>query len=190
MKYSFTLHRGAEREKLVLESRAGESDRHIALKLLAYLLFREETGGPPLRIEQGVGQRHKPDLVATEPGTDRVLLWVDCGQIETQRLARIVERNPRARVFIVKSTDREALLYARAAVRRLTAAAISERRAVVTFVSFAGEFLSDFLHRLRGTNTLTVIAQDAERLTFLLNGEALTAEVTRLPADCVQAADS
>jgi hypothetical protein len=66
VKYTFTCVTGGDngggREKIVLQSRAGESDRHIALKILAYLLYRDDTGGLPLQIEQGVGQRHKPDL--------------------------------------------------------------------------------------------------------------------------------
>ncbi len=105
----------ARREKLILESRAGESDRHIALKALAYVLFRDRTGGLPLRVEQGVGQRHKPDLVATEPDLPHpVRLWIDCGAIEPRRLACIIAANPAARIVVVKPTRAEAAGYARA----------------------------------------------------------------------------
>ena len=33
-----------------------------------------------------VGQRHKPDLVAIDSTTGQVRLWIDYGQIETDRL--------------------------------------------------------------------------------------------------------
>jgi len=79
MKYTFSTPGGGG-PKIVLQSRPGESDRHIALKILAYLLFRDDAGGLPLQIEQGVGQRHKPDLVAADLETGRVLLWIDCGR--------------------------------------------------------------------------------------------------------------
>jgi hypothetical protein len=48
-----------------------------------------------------------------------VTLWIDCGQIEVKRLARIAAANPAARVIVVKATGSEAALYARAAARLL-----------------------------------------------------------------------
>jgi uncharacterized protein YaeQ len=161
--------------KIVLESRASESDRHIALKILAYLLFKDETGGAPLRIEQGVGQRHKPDLVATDEETGRVLLWIDCGQIEGKRLGRIVEKNPGARIVVVKATGNEATLYARAVARFLP----ERSAAIVTFVGFDDGFLPEFLSRLRGRNDIA-LARNGDDLEIVMNGERLMTRLQRL----------
>jgi hypothetical protein len=167
LKYTFTLtEEGKEREKTVLESRAGESDRHIALKILAYLLFREEAAPLPLCIEPRVGQRHRPDLVATDPETDRVLLWIDCGAIETKRLGRIAAANPSAQIVVVKPTEGEAQLYARAARRFLPRE--PERRAAIRFLGFEEGFLPGFLTSLCGTNNLSLFRRE-EGATFILN---------------------
>ena len=165
MKYTFSIEGDG---KLVLESRAGESSRHIALKILAYLLFRNDTNGLPLRIEQGVGQRHKPDLVATDPDTGNVVLWIDCGQIEVKRLGRIVAANPGARVVVVKATGSEAALYARAATRHLPA---TRRMAAVTYLGFDEDFLSALLHHLRGTNDIALSREGGSAAEVRLNGE-------------------
>lgn len=182
MKYTFTITtpdtegNGARlREKIVLESRAGESPRHIALKILAYVLFKGEADPLPLRIEQGVGQRHKPDLVASDPETGSVLLWVDCGQIEVQRLGRIVAQNRRAQVVVVKTTENEVRHYARAAAKFLPEA--SERRAALRFVGFGEEFLPTFLTHMRGTNDLAA-SREPDTLSVEINGIALTTRLT------------
>jgi uncharacterized protein YaeQ len=181
MKYTFTILRSDDkeadsskpaREKIVLESRSSESDRHIALKVLAYLCFRDTVMPLSLRIEQAVGQRHKPDLVSLEPETGRVRLWIDCGQIEPKRLGRIVAANPTAEIIVVKATDREARLYARAA-----ASAVPEgERSRVRFLGFEEGFLRDVLDELRGANTLEA-AIVADRLRLTINGRALVTDL-------------
>lgn len=180
MKFTFTLldpDAPAAREKIVLESRAGESPRHIALKVLAYALFRGEAGGLPLRIEQGVGQRHKPDLVATDPETGRVRLWIDCGQIETKRLGRIASVNHDARIVVLKPTAGEALAYGRAALRYLPPLGRPGAARSVTFAGFDEPFLPAFLDALRGANTLVVARREdggapGDLFCVSLNGEA------------------
>lgn len=184
MKYTFTLTDLARpkedgktaREKIVLESRTGESARHIALKILAYVLFKDAAGGLPLRIEQGVGQRHKPDLVAVEKETGAVRLWIDCGQIETKRLGRIAAQNTRARIVVVKATVGEARSYARAAARFLPTD--PERRVLVSFLGFGEDFLANFLAELRGANEFAYIAETSD-LNVTLNGAALFTTLDR-----------
>lgn len=181
VKYTFTLTEvGWEREKIILESGSGESTRHIALKVLAYLLFRHEIESLPLQIERRVGQRHKPDLVAQDPERGAIQLWVDCGQIETERLGRIARRNPQARIVIVKPTETEARLYAIAARKDLPEE--PERRALIRFVGFAPDFLVGFLQPLRGTNDLAFLREvttdrTEETVRVTLNGEAFTTKI-------------
>lgn len=191
MKYTFTLSghkpetgdvQTISREKIVLESRTGESDRHIALKILAYVLFSRETAPLPLHIEQGVQQRHKPDLVALDPENNgRVLWWIDCGQIETKRLGRIVRANRFARVLVVKPTDREAIFYARAALPFLPSETTERER--TEFAGFGPEFIADFLAVLRGANTLHVAALDGDALRVTLNQTELSTPLTRFSAN-------
>lgn len=188
VKYSFTLRQEKntlERAKLVLESRAGESPRHIALKILAYLLFHREADPLSLRIEQSVGQRHKPDLVATETETGSVRLWIDCGQIEVQRLGRIVAQNRQARIIVVKAGANEARLYARAAAKFLPEA--PERRAAIRFVGFDEAFLPLFLAELRGANDLH-FAEEAATLRVTLNGVTLATALTVFTGDAISPA--
>ena len=166
MKYTLTITEKGEREKLVLESR-GDLPRHVMLKLLAYILFRERG---ELAIEQRVGQRHKPDLVIQDALTGQVALWIDCGQIETDRLGRIVAKNRHAEVFVVKATEREAERYAEVAHRDL------EREASV--LGFDEGFVAGLVEALRGTNTLAVERTD-HALALVLNGEQLTSQVAR-----------
>ncbi len=194
MKYTFTLsgHKAdpsetsdaqtSSREKIVLESRTGESDRHIALKILAYVLFARETAPLPLHIEQGVQQRHKPDLVALDTENNgRVSWWIDCGQIETKRLGRIVRANRVARVIVVKPTDREAVFYARAALPFLPTETTERER--TTFLGFGPDFIADFLDALRGVNTLHVAARGDDTLRVTLNQTELTTPLTRFSAN-------
>ena len=161
-------------EKRVLESRAGESDRHIALKILAYLLFRERALPLPLLVEQAVGQRHKPDLAAID-AEGAVCLWIDCGQIEPKRLARIVQSNPDACILVVKPTAEEARLYAQAAARALPPR--RERKAEVQCIGFDAGFLKDFLTALRGANHLQYRVE-ADDFCFLLNEMTFHTTVT------------
>lgn len=165
MKYTVTLLENGVREKLVLES-GGDLPRHIVLKLLAYLLYRERGA---LEIERGVGQRHKPDLVIQNPETGQPILWIDCGQIETDRLARIVAKNRHTEIVVVKATAREAERYAEAAAKEW------ERPALV--LGFGEGFVGRFVELLRGTNTIEIGAH--EPLQLLVNGEPLESELYR-----------
>jgi uncharacterized protein YaeQ len=161
VKYGFTLIEGERREKFVLESR-GDLPRHVVLKLLAYILWRDasECAGQPLEIEKRVGQRHKPDLVATEPLTESVRLWIDCGQIETARLGRIAAKNPGARIIVLKGSHSEVRSYSHAAL-----AALPEPcRARVEVWGVDEPLLLNLIEGLRGANTLQVIERAPDAL--------------------------
>jgi hypothetical protein len=85
MKYTFSLRERGTHEKIILESR-GDQPRHILLKLLSYICFRADC--PHLQVEQFVGQRHKPDLVALTPLTEQDTL---CGNNTIEILERRVD---------------------------------------------------------------------------------------------------
>ena len=172
MKLSVALSEaaGSRRERLVLESRQGESLDHLALKLLAYLLY-----GPDLAIERAVGQRHKPDLARVD--TEGVVrLWIDCGQIEPRRLGRIASVNRAARILVLKRTVREAALYEKAARKALPEHAAGR----VVFLGFDPAFWSGFLEGLLAQNTLTYEI-DENRLCATLNGTMLETALSDRP---------
>src|SRR5258707_714666 len=60
--------------KLIMDSHIGESNRHIVLKVLGWLLFWR----PDLEIEKCADQHYMPDLLAG-PDPRRPDLWIDCG---------------------------------------------------------------------------------------------------------------
>lgn len=109
--YIFEFER---RPRVIFSSFAGESTWHVALKLLAYLLYRQRR---PL-VERSVGQRYKPDLVVLRDD-GRVRLWIDCGETSLRKLERVVAANPIARVVIVKDTLRHLDAYRALAQREL-----------------------------------------------------------------------
>jgi uncharacterized protein YaeQ len=169
VKYTVTLLEDETREKLVVESR-GDLPRHVALKLTAYILWRDQTGGLPLRIEQRVGQRHKPDLVALEELTGAVRLWIDCGQIETERLGRIAAKNPGARIIVLKGSVREATNYAPAARKDLP----DPCRAQVEIWGLDQAFTDALSAQLRGVNTFTIERDEGTLTVYVQGGPTLT----------------
>ena len=108
--YIFELVGG---QRVIFSSPPGESTWHVALKLLAFLLYRRRA---PL-VERSVGQRFKPDLVVLRDG--RVRLWIDCGETSLRKLDRVVAGNPGARIVIVKDTARRLDLYSNLAAGAL-----------------------------------------------------------------------
>lgn len=134
MKYTITLERGngdgpseprgQDREKLILQARPGESARHIALKLLGYLLYRDFS---PV-IETGVGWHYKPDLVSWEgaasdksvgagAGGGQVRLWVECGVVGARKIERVSAWLPPTATLAILRATRSDAFHLRDAIR-------------------------------------------------------------------------
>ena len=188
MKYSFTLLKNddsSEREKIVLESRSSESPRHIVLKILSYLLFRDRVGDLPLRIEPGeIGQRHRPDLLASDSLSDKSFLWIDCGQIEPKRLGRIAATNKDARIVVVKQTSREVELYAGVAKKELPVLGVGAAR-FVGYLGFPDGFTASAITLLRGANTMCLLPSSEDTIQITLNGETLAATLTAFSSEAM-----
>ena len=186
MKYTFTLRKAnepTEREKIVLESRSSESPRHIVLKIISYLLFRPHTAGLPMHIEPAdIGQRHRPDLLAVEPITQKPLLWIDCGQIEPKRLGRIAATNNGARIVVVKQTEKEAQLYAAVAKKELPVLGVGSAQ-FVGYLGFGDGFLQTMIGLLRGANTLCMPSSLGNELSLQMNGETVSTELAVFSSD-------
>src|SRR5690348_10834142 len=128
--------------RVIFSSPPGESTWHVALKLLAYLIYHRRN---PL-VERPVGQRYKPDLVVVRDG--RVRLWIDCGETSLRKLERVVTANPAARVVIVKDTLRHLESY-----MKLADAALVDPARVI-YLAFGDTLVDDLARALRQRNRI------------------------------------
>jgi uncharacterized protein YaeQ len=146
--------------RVIFSSFAGESTWHVALKLLAYLIYRQRR----LSVERAVGQRYKPDLVVLR---DRyVRLWIDCGETSLRKLDRVVVANPRARVVIVKDTQRRLDGYI-----ALAAATVRAQQRII-YLAFGDGLVVDLAQALHQRNRVA-FAMGPRGLRITLNGVAL-----------------
>jgi uncharacterized protein YaeQ len=157
-KYTLSITCNGQTRKLVFTRASQESEEHLALKLLAYLLHFELEP----KVEFAVGQHFKPDLVCLT-GRD-VSLWVDCGDIGYHKLDKVATRNHRAQVIVVKATARSAAAYQRQAVRRI------RRPERVAYAGFDDGFVAGVVQSLSTRTVLTATtSQDRTRLELTIN---------------------
>ena len=100
---------GRAAKKLVLVSQETETLEHMALKLAAFVFFFDQ--GPQVDISSKhpaiSDQEFRPDLIALdEAGAAK--LWVECGNVATHKLDKLIRRNRNARLAVFKATLREA----------------------------------------------------------------------------------
>lgn len=86
-------------ERLRLWKRVGESYEHVLMKALGYAMFAGDY--PDLKIEQPVGLRYKPDLVALG-AHDRFLFWGECGQVTVKKIAWLLKHARPAKLVVFK----------------------------------------------------------------------------------------
>ncbi len=101
-------------DKLILGQNDSETVTHVALKLLAYLLFYRER----LQVELNLHSDQvpfTPDLVQLDYEL-RPKLWVECGECSLNKLNKLAVKVPEAEIWIVKASvaDAEHLLRAMA----------------------------------------------------------------------------
>jgi hypothetical protein len=109
MHYDFEL----AGRRVRLWRRTGESYEHVLLKALGYAMFAGEF--PALEIEQRVGLRYKPDLVAR--GADREFdapfaFWGECGQTAVRKTLWLLKHAGVARLVLFKIISNSAALVA------------------------------------------------------------------------------
>jgi hypothetical protein len=154
--------------RVIFSSFAGESTWHVALKLLAYLIYRRRHP----QVERSVGQRYKPDLVVVRDG--RVRLWIDCGETSLRKLDRVLVANPAARVVIVKDTRRLDAYIALAAVE----VRAQER---IIYLAFEDGLVDSIADALRQRNHVT-FAMSPRGLRITLDGAAFAGTLIRRSA--------
>lgn len=91
-----------------------EAEDHVAHRLAAYILFWDyepildaSTKTPALNNFEFL-----PDLIAVDPAGEATL-WVEVGSVTMNKLTKVTRRMPRARLVVLKETEREAELLRR-----------------------------------------------------------------------------
>ncbi|MDD5656825.1 MAG: YaeQ family protein [Elusimicrobia bacterium] len=110
MKLRCDLHVNDANRKLILVSAPNESPAHMGLRLAAYLLFWDEE---PV-MEAGAKNpaladfEFLPDLMALDD-SGTIKLWVECGTTTMHKLLKLTRRLSRARIVVMKQSERDAL---------------------------------------------------------------------------------
>ena len=99
VKLAETYHLRLAGERLTLYKRAGESYEHVLMKALGYVMFRPTY--PKLEIEQRIGLRYKPDLVALSD-TNEIEFWGECGAVSFRKIAWLAKHSSAQRIVIFK----------------------------------------------------------------------------------------
>lgn len=107
MKYTFNIQISNDKrehtEKLVIAAFDNESGGHIALKLLAYLMFIEQRP----HIDEDAGWQFTPDLIARDK-SGSITLWVDCGRVSMKKVDTIAMKvRDNIDFFVFRKTQRE-----------------------------------------------------------------------------------
>ena len=99
---------GGERKLLIVQG-PNEPESHLALKLAACLLFwdSEPLVDASVKLPVLAGFEFLPDLIGLDAAGESVL-WVECGSVTMHKLKKVTRRMPRARIVVMKETEREA----------------------------------------------------------------------------------
>jgi uncharacterized protein YaeQ len=107
MKYTFNLqindNKGEYNEKLIVGAFENEAGTHIALKLLAYLLFINQKP----HIDEDAGWHFVPDLIARD-SSGEITLWIDCGRVSLKKVDTIAMKvRDKIDFYIFRKTEKD-----------------------------------------------------------------------------------
>jgi len=145
MQYTFNIQAYDIPSRLIMIKAVEESEEHIILKLLSYLIFYRDG----IKIEQRAGQHYKPDLFI-EGENYQPVLWVDCGKIAIKKLDKVATKNHKCDIYIVKKSMQELLTYYEKSQKRV------KRVERVRFVCFDDEFVKSLASALQRINYIYV----------------------------------
>jgi hypothetical protein len=99
---------GGER-RVLLVSGQSEPDDHLAHRLAATILFwdYEPILDASVKTPALADYEFLPDLLGLNAAGEAVL-WVECGSVTMNKLTKITRRLPRARLVVMKETERQA----------------------------------------------------------------------------------
>lgn len=88
--------------RLRLWKRVGESYEHVMMKALGFAMFVGEY--PQMLIEEPVGLRYKPDLVARDE-VGHFRFWGECGAVSVRKIAWLLKHTRAERFAIFKLSN-------------------------------------------------------------------------------------
>ena len=96
-------------KKLVLVSQENETLETVALKLAAYVLFFAQNPILDISLKHPAvsDQEFKPDLLALDD-SGAIRLWIECGNVTTHKLNKLIRRYRNARLVVLKGKIHEA----------------------------------------------------------------------------------
>lgn len=108
MQIRCTVQLGDSRRKLLLVSKENETLEHLALKLAGFVLFFDKNPRVEIRSKNPALENagFKPDLLSLD-SSGSIQLWVECGNVTTHKLDKLLRRQRDARIVVLKGTLRE-----------------------------------------------------------------------------------
>jgi hypothetical protein len=109
-RYAFSLKSEERRRplpgKIIIGQEQTETEKHVLLKFLGYLLFfRDHIQVEPRLHDDNIP--FTPDLLVLDY-TMRPILWVECGECSVAKLDRLAVKVPEAEIWILKRSLEEA----------------------------------------------------------------------------------
>jgi uncharacterized protein YaeQ len=109
-KYAFDLQSDERRRsfpgKIIVGQQETETEKHVLLKFLAYVLFfRDRIQMEPRLHDDNIP--FEPDLVAFDYSL-RPTLWVECGECSVAKLDKLAVKIPESEIWVVKRSLAEA----------------------------------------------------------------------------------
>ncbi|PAP77987.1 hypothetical protein [Rubrivirga marina] len=111
LRRTLTVRSPADGEKLVLVKKRGESIEHVLMKAALWVLYRPAY--PNVRVEVGIGDAYKPDLVALRPppgglayGDPEPVFWGEAGKVSAPKWASLFRRFPDTHVALARWDER------------------------------------------------------------------------------------
>ena len=109
-RYAFSLKCEERRRplpgKIIIAQHETETEQHVIIKLMGYVLFyREQIQIEPRLQDDNIP--FVPDLIAFDY-TLRPTLWVECGECTVAKLDRLAVKVPEAEIWVVSRSREEA----------------------------------------------------------------------------------
>jgi len=162
MKFTFNIKLSDDKrernEKLVIAAFDNESGGHVALKLLAYLMFNEKQP----RIDEDAGWHFTPDLIARD-AHGSITLWVDCGRLSMKKVDTIATKvRDNIEFYVFRKTQREMEQFYQAIKDK------TKHLENVKCISFDDDFVDGIGANLDRTNNLECYLGD-DMMTMTIN---------------------
>jgi uncharacterized protein YaeQ len=105
MKYTFNLqvqdNKRERAEKLIISAFEEESTEHVALKLLAFIMFIDREP----HVDEDAGWHFVPDLIARDEAGD-ISLWIDCGSVSMKKVDTIATKvRDKIEFYVFRKTE-------------------------------------------------------------------------------------